>query len=77
MYAADKLVILAGWALEQNTLLWAVDVCFKAFYIFDLNYPKQCAPTLEFPQKVIYETGGNESKPVKLLRFFLHISVHW
>ncbi|GAA6071745.1 uncharacterized protein LOC107707121 [Tachysurus ichikawai] len=32
--------IINGAALQQSTLLAALDVCFKAFYIFDINYPK-------------------------------------
>lgn len=50
---------------EVLRLLGAVDVCFKAFYIFDFNYPKQCAPAREYIQKVGHEMGGSESTPVK------------
>jgi len=35
--------VVNGEALEQSNLLEAVDVCFKAFYCFDIHYPKQCA----------------------------------
>lgn len=46
--ASQVFMILAGQALPQSTLLGAVDVCFKAFYVLDINYPKQCAPAWEF-----------------------------
>ncbi|CAB4005822.1 Hypothetical predicted protein [Paramuricea clavata] len=40
--------------LEQPSLVKAVDVCFKLFYILDVHYPWQCAVTWEFIQKVLY-----------------------
>ena len=39
--ASQAYVIVAGEAFEQNTLLQAVDVCFKMFYIFNIHYPKE------------------------------------
>ncbi|XP_077076724.1 uncharacterized protein LOC143729378 [Siphateles boraxobius] len=33
--AFQAFAIIAGQALEQETLLQAIDVCFKAFYVFD------------------------------------------
>ena len=35
--ASQAFVIVAGQALSQNTLLQAIDVCFKAFYVLDLT----------------------------------------
>ena len=64
---SQAFVILPGQALEQSTLLGAVDVYFKAFYIFDINYPKQCAPAWQFLQEVVYELGGSVSPSVKFL----------
>ena len=58
-------MILAGQALPQSTLLGAVDVCFKAFYVLDINYPKQCAAAWEFLQQVVFEIEGRESNQVK------------
>ncbi|RXN34367.1 hypothetical protein ROHU_004056 [Labeo rohita] len=49
---SQAFVILAGKALEQSTLIGAVDVCFKSFYVFDVNYPKQCFYCWEFIQNV-------------------------
>ncbi|XP_042601600.1 uncharacterized protein LOC122140765 isoform X2 [Cyprinus carpio] len=60
--AFQAFVIIAGQALEQETLLQAIDVCFKAFFVFDIEYPKQCEHVWEFIQNVIYEIQGRESK---------------
>ncbi|XP_066528826.1 uncharacterized protein [Hoplias malabaricus] len=66
---SQAFVIISGEALEQSTLLGAVDVCFKAFYVFDLQYPKQCAPVWQFLQTVVYELPGQESPAIRLLSF--------
>ncbi len=36
--------------MEQKTLLQAVDLCCKLFYVCDINYPKPFAPIWEFLQ---------------------------
>lgn len=66
--AFQAFVIIAGQALEQETLLQAIDVCFKAFFVFDIKYPKQCEHVWEFIQTVIYEIPGGESKIVKFIQ---------
>ncbi|XP_049458324.1 uncharacterized protein LOC125904754 [Epinephelus fuscoguttatus] len=60
--------VFNGEAQEQRTLLAAVDVCFKSFYVYDINYPKQCSPTWEFLQTTVYELPGAESSAVRFLR---------
>nr|XP_033958660.1 uncharacterized protein LOC117461077 [Pseudochaenichthys georgianus] len=68
-HTSQAFVILDGEALEQNTLLQAVDVCFKVFYIFDIDYTKQCEAVWKFFQNAVYEIkGGEESKPATSLR---------
>ncbi|MGH0126762.1 UNVERIFIED_CONTAM: hypothetical protein FKN15_040416 [Acipenser sinensis] len=64
--------VIYGQALEQASLLKAVDVCFKAFYCFDISYPKQCSPAWEFLQHVVYEVAGNESPSpnVRIKKFY-------
>ena len=47
-------VVIDGVGLEQPSLLKAVDVCFKLFYILDIHYPWQCSTTWEFIQKVLF-----------------------
>jgi len=66
--ASQAFVIIAGQALLQNTLLQAIDVYFKAFYVLDLKYPKQCEHVWEFLQTVVYEMAGGGSKLVKFLQ---------
>ncbi|CAL8262381.1 unnamed protein product [Merluccius merluccius] len=61
-------IIISGHAIEATSLLEAVDVCFKAFFVFDVNYPKQCVPTWEFIQHALYNIDGHESSAVKFLR---------
>ncbi|TKS72007.1 hypothetical protein D9C73_006080 [Collichthys lucidus] len=61
-------VIIGGIALEHPSLLGSVDGCFKAFFVFDINYPKPCAQVWEFIQACIFEIPGHESNAVKLIR---------
>ncbi|XP_058651081.1 uncharacterized protein LOC131551888 isoform X1 [Onychostoma macrolepis] len=62
--------VINGEALEQNTLLAAVDVCFKAFYVFDIDYPKQCSTVWQFLQTVVYGLSGDETPTMRVLRAF-------
>lgn len=56
---------------EQETLLQAVDVCFKTFFVFDFNFPKPAAPAWEFLQHVVYNVpGGTPSTHCCLLKNF-------
>lgn len=61
-------LIINGAALEHPSLLGAVDGCLKAFYVFDLNYPKPCAHVWEFIQTVVFDNPGSASNAVKLMR---------
>lgn len=55
----DKLItcqvftIISGKAIKAESLLEAVDICFKAFFVFDINHTKQRLPTWEFLQRVV------------------------
>ena len=72
-------MIVEGQAMRVESMLKAVDVCFKLMYILDLHYPQQCATTWEFIQKVIYEIKevkndkkkDSTSPSVRSLRAFL------
>lgn len=62
----QKFVIVERKALEQPSLLKAIDVCFKLFYILDVQYPWQCATSWEFFQKVIFgleDAKGRKTSP--------------
>ncbi|KAL0962656.1 hypothetical protein UPYG_G00343450 [Umbra pygmaea] len=65
---SQAFVIVNGAALEQPSLLAAVDVCFKAFFVFDISYPKSCAKVWEFIQTTVFQIPGHESNAVKLMR---------
>ncbi|XP_028254191.1 uncharacterized protein LOC114453764 [Parambassis ranga] len=65
---SQTFLVVEGHAIETDSLLEAVDLCFKSFYVFDTNYPKECQPTWEFLQHCIYEINGQESSAVKFLR---------
>uniref|UniRef100_A0A1A8J5K7 Uncharacterized protein n=1 Tax=Nothobranchius kuhntae TaxID=321403 RepID=A0A1A8J5K7_NOTKU len=41
-HVSQAFVIIAGQAVEHDTLLQAVNACFKAFFILDIEYPRQC-----------------------------------
>ncbi|XP_073695250.1 uncharacterized protein [Garra rufa] len=64
-------VVVGKQALQRNTLISAVDTCFKLFYVMDIHFPKQCAPVWEFLQTVVYKIPGTESPAVRLLRSYL------
>lgn len=59
--------IINGQALTHSTLLDAVDMCFKAYYVFDLKYPNACTQVYEFLQTV-YEIPGAVRPTVQVLR---------
>ncbi|KAK7175960.1 hypothetical protein R3I93_000275 [Phoxinus phoxinus] len=56
--SSQVLTIFNREAVEKETLLQAVDVCFKMFYIYDINYPKPSAPIWEFLQHTVYNIPG-------------------
>lgn len=62
---SQAFVIIYGQALEQASLL-------KAFYCFDILYPKQCIPAWDYLQHVVYEVTGNESPSpnVRIKKFY-------
>ncbi len=48
MTMCQAFTIVSGHAIETDSLLGAINVCFKSFFVFDINYTKQCLPTWEF-----------------------------
>ncbi|KAK9966163.1 hypothetical protein ABG768_003289 [Culter alburnus] len=70
--SSQVFIIFNGEAVEKETLLQAVDVCFKMFYIYDINYPKPSAPIWEFLQHAVYNIpGGVPSTHCRLLKNFV------
>lgn len=70
----QSFVIIEEHAIQQPSLLHAVDACFKAFYVLDLDYPAACLSIWEFFEGIIYEMKRQEptklSAQVKILRSF-------
>lgn len=64
---SQAFVVINGTALEHPSL-GAVDVCFKAFFVFDIAYPKVCSKIWEFIQTALFEIPGQEANEVKILR---------
>ena len=56
--------IISDSAIEVDTLFGAADLCFKAFFVFDLNYTPLCRPAWEFMQSAVYQFCGKESPHV-------------
>lgn len=48
-------VILERRAVLHETLLKAIDYCFKATYVLDIAYQPACSLVWQFFQNVIYE----------------------
>ncbi|KAG1941532.1 uncharacterized protein si:dkey-286j15.1 [Pimephales promelas] len=69
---SEVFVIFNGEAIEQETLVQAVDLCFKIFYVYAINYPKPSAPIWEFLQYAIFKIpGGVPSTHCCLLKNFV------
>ena len=67
-------VIVEKWAIQQPSVLKAVDVCFKAHFILDCEYQQQCKGTWTFFEKCIYAQKGattRESASLRGLRAYL------
>ncbi|XP_063039821.1 uncharacterized protein LOC134435017 isoform X2 [Engraulis encrasicolus] len=64
---SQAFVIINGAALEHPSLLSAIDTCFKAFFVFNIQYPHECAQVWEFIQTV-FEIPGPVRPCVKVMR---------
>lgn len=45
-----------------ETILSAIDICFKSFYVFSFKYPVECRLVWKFFEIFIYELEGIESE---------------
>lgn len=57
---------LDGEKLIFNNILRAVDICFKAFYLFNLEYPVASYNFWTFIDSCFYKTNKVNSKSVKI-----------
>ncbi|XP_063971458.1 uncharacterized protein LOC135158103 [Lytechinus pictus] len=73
---SESFVVIEGHSIKTQSVLAAVDVCFKALYTLDINYQRQCATSWEFLQKYVYGIKDGKGKEmtspgVRSLRAFL------
>lgn len=55
-------VIINKHFYKVESALKAIDICFKSFFVFNLNYPSQCQQIWEFIQKCLYEINTKFDK---------------
>lgn len=72
---AQYFTVVEDHLFKQDSLLKAVDICFKCFYVLDLDYPSASQTTWEFLQKVLYQINNSDGKgtssAVRSLRTFI------
>lgn len=61
---AEAFVVIEGHAIKTQSVLAAIDTCFKALYILDINYQRQCATSWEFLQKHVYGIKDGKGKEI-------------
>ena len=62
IHPEQQFVIVERVAIEATSLLAAVDICLKTFYVMDMDYPWQCANTWDFLQKIVYGLGAGKGR---------------
>lgn len=69
-------VILEKRVFERKSLLSAVDLCYKIFQVFDLEYPAQARAMWVIMDTVVYEVeaGAQETGAVKAFRAYYHFN---
>ncbi|XP_071819415.1 uncharacterized protein [Apostichopus japonicus] len=66
-------IIIEREAIPQESLLNAIDLCFKCFHVFDMNYQWQSYNTWQFLQTVVYNLPGKMSSSVVSLKTYLKV----
>ncbi|XP_064638872.1 uncharacterized protein LOC135494646 isoform X1 [Lineus longissimus] len=75
----QSFVIVERNAVEQTSLLKAVDCCFKLFFVLDIAYPASCHIVWEFLQDLVYQVPVRKgqtaiSKNVTSLRNYFNVA---
>ena len=55
-------VILERQTVKCSSLLKGLDLCFKLFYLLDIDYPWECQNLWDFVQKFIYGLGQGKGR---------------
>ena len=64
-------VVFERKALQQPSLIKALDVCFKLYFVCDLQYQDKCYGAWEFLEAVVYSMKGNvKSSAIRDFRAF-------
>ena len=66
--STNAFVIVEKQAIPQPSILKAVDVCYKAHYIVDCKYQRQCQGAWTFLEKCVYRQEGVKTKDNACLR---------
>ena len=72
-------VILERKAVPQPSLLKAVDLCYKSYYVFDLDYQPSCNVVWQFLQSMVYNQPGqphNDCPALRSFRAYYHATKH-
>ncbi|XP_030846710.1 uncharacterized protein LOC115926207 isoform X1 [Strongylocentrotus purpuratus] len=73
---AQTFVVLEHHVLEQKSLVAAVDLCYKIFQIFDLQYPCQARAMWVVMDTIAFDVkpGAQESGAVRAFRAYYHFN---
>lgn len=76
---AQTFVVLEHHVLEQKSLVAAVDLCYKIFQIFDLQYPCQARAMWVVMDTIAFDVkpGAQESGAVRAFRAYYHFNQKW
>ena len=58
----QQFVILERKAIPANSIIHAFDLCFKIFYIFDIDYPWESSNAWDFIQKTVFGLGEGKGR---------------
>ncbi|XP_075170504.1 uncharacterized protein LOC142242899 [Haematobia irritans] len=67
-------VYLDAQLLEVNTFCRALDICFKVFHIFNVEYPEACYPFWVFIEKFFYNIADGKKGFPKVLSLIHELS---
>lgn len=68
LYPKQVLVYFDDVKYKLLTVLKAIDVCFKIFHVFNLEYPLECSNVWLFLQVYFYEISTKYDKSCSLVR---------
>jgi hypothetical protein len=68
-------VVIERRAIQCDSLLGAVDLCYKVHQVLDLKYAPQATVIWSFLDSLVYDVKvGNEAGPVRAFRAYYHFT---